>query len=230
MNSRDSEREYGIPSDNPFVGDENARPEIYAYGLRNPWRCSLDRGDPETGHGAGRVFCGDVGQGAFEEVDIIRKGGNYGWKIYEGERCTSRSTATCSSGELRSAQCKHIWTEFHFPLICMQFLRQFFRSTCTHAQLVCQSLEDMCTEAVCFPTSRASTSLETMALGERNLSGWILFELQSFSAHPHSWSVCDHTSWCMRIPFFVVCMCLYIYIHRREWVYITRGEFVCECV
>lgn len=48
--------------------------EIYAYGVRNMWRCSIDRGDPTTGRGRGRMFCGDVGQNKYEEVDLIVKG------------------------------------------------------------------------------------------------------------------------------------------------------------
>ncbi|XP_064600719.1 HHIP-like protein 2 [Liolophura sinensis] len=72
---------------NPFAKDKDARMEIYAYGLRNPWRCSKDLGDPTTGHGKGRIFCGDVGQDAIEEVNIINKGGNYGWRASEGFRC-----------------------------------------------------------------------------------------------------------------------------------------------
>lgn len=71
---------YAIPRDNPFVGRAGARPEIYAYGLRNPWRFSFDRCD-------GRLFLADVGQGAREEVDLIRPGGNYGWRIMEGSLC-----------------------------------------------------------------------------------------------------------------------------------------------
>ncbi|XP_022087639.1 HHIP-like protein 2 isoform X2 [Acanthaster planci] len=78
---------YGIPPDNPFVGEEDARPENYAYGIRNIWRCSIDRGDRETGYGKGRIICGDVGQSQFEEIDIIVKGGNYGWRAREGFVC-----------------------------------------------------------------------------------------------------------------------------------------------
>jgi uncharacterized repeat protein (TIGR03806 family) len=68
-----------IPADNPFVGVAGARGEIWAYGLRNPWRFSFDRN-------LGTLWLGDVGQNAIEEVDIIERGGNYGWRIYEGNR------------------------------------------------------------------------------------------------------------------------------------------------
>ncbi len=69
---------YAIPADNPFVGVPEARPEIYAYGLRNPWRFSFDRGGDHQG------YIADVGQNLWEEIDILRKGGNYGWRILEG--------------------------------------------------------------------------------------------------------------------------------------------------
>lgn len=78
---------YRIPPDNPFIGQQDARPEVYAYGVRNMWRCSVDRGDPITGYGRGRIICGDVGQNRYEEVDIIVKGGNYGWRAKEGFEC-----------------------------------------------------------------------------------------------------------------------------------------------
>ncbi len=87
VDGKDQGLEYAIPEDNPFVGEVGVRPELYAYGLRNPWRCSIDRGERRTRKGKGRIFCGDVGQSNYEEVDIVEKGGNYGWKAFEGHSC-----------------------------------------------------------------------------------------------------------------------------------------------
>ncbi|MFQ6024823.1 MAG: PQQ-dependent sugar dehydrogenase, partial [Acidiferrobacterales bacterium] len=72
---------YSVPRDNPFVGKSDVRPEIWAYGFRNPWRCSFDMG------GNRELFCADVGQNSFEEVDIVEKGKNYGWRVKEGTHC-----------------------------------------------------------------------------------------------------------------------------------------------
>lgn len=68
---------YGIPRDNPFADGKDGRPEIFAYGIRNPWGLAFDRG------GRKELFVADVGQNLYEEVNIITKGGNYGWRVWE---------------------------------------------------------------------------------------------------------------------------------------------------
>ncbi len=77
VDSKSNSLPYGIPADNPWVDVKGTRPEIYAHGLRNPWRISFDKK-------TGRLWCGDVGQELFEEVNVISKGGNYGWSNREG--------------------------------------------------------------------------------------------------------------------------------------------------
>ena len=82
---------YSSPADNPFV-NQGGRDEIYAFGLRNPWRFSFDRL-------TGQQWVGDVGQGAREEVDTpVVKGGNYGWRVYEGMACTGLDPSLCIPG------------------------------------------------------------------------------------------------------------------------------------
>jgi glucose/arabinose dehydrogenase len=85
-------RTYGIPADNPYVGNVSGyREEIYAYGFRNPWRFSFDRA-------TGTLWSCDVGQAQREEIDLVENGRNYGWNIMEGTLCYSPSTGCNQTG------------------------------------------------------------------------------------------------------------------------------------
>ena len=74
-----TKKPYLIPHDNPFIGQKKIRPEIWAFGLRNPWRYSITKN--------GLIIAGDVGQDNWEEITVIAKGENHGWRIYEGSDC-----------------------------------------------------------------------------------------------------------------------------------------------
>jgi len=81
---------YAVPADNPFRDSPGARPEIWAYGLRNPWRFSFDP--------RGRLIAGDVGQDRFEEVDIVERGDNQGWNVREAAHCFQPADGCASAG------------------------------------------------------------------------------------------------------------------------------------
>jgi glucose/arabinose dehydrogenase len=89
-----SDSAYRIPKDNPFVNQPGAKGEIWAYGFRNPYRISFDRT-------SGQLFVGDVGQDTWEEVDIIKKGGNYGWRMMEGNHCYNPETGCENKGVIK---------------------------------------------------------------------------------------------------------------------------------
>ncbi|MBI3469383.1 MAG: PQQ-dependent sugar dehydrogenase [Planctomycetes bacterium] len=75
----EGDRSYSIPPDNPFLRIPGARPELWAYGFRNPWRMCFDQR-------SGRLWVGDIGQDAWELIHLVQRGANYGWSVYEGSR------------------------------------------------------------------------------------------------------------------------------------------------
>jgi uncharacterized repeat protein (TIGR03806 family) len=91
---------YKVPADNPFVGTANTRPEIWASGMRNPFRWSFDR---ETGD----LWVGDVGQNTWEEIDLVEKGGNYGWRTCEGFHRRGSTTNLCETPGLADPVVEH---------------------------------------------------------------------------------------------------------------------------
>ncbi|TLD70359.1 PQQ-dependent sugar dehydrogenase [Phragmitibacter flavus] len=78
VNGKQGSRQYAIPKDNPYAGQVGAREEVFALGIRNPWGMSFDE--------AGNLWVADVGQDIWEEINIVEKGGNYGWSFREGAR------------------------------------------------------------------------------------------------------------------------------------------------
>jgi glucose/arabinose dehydrogenase len=110
----DEGRNYGVPPDNPFVG-KAGDDEIWAYGLRNPWRCAFDSA-------TGDLYVTDVGQDAWEEVNFQRAddpgGANYGWVCFEGPDCTAFGGDDCDCSSLTSIQPIHAYGGAGSPGVC----------------------------------------------------------------------------------------------------------------
>ncbi|WP_458190130.1 PQQ-dependent sugar dehydrogenase [Haladaptatus sp. NG-WS-4] len=110
VDDRDGEKSYAVPDENPLVGT-NGRDELWVWGFRNPWRISFDDDD---------LFVADVGQLRFEEVNLVRKGGNYGWNVREGTHCFDarkprRSPKRCP--DTASGRALHDGTTLTGPII-----------------------------------------------------------------------------------------------------------------
>jgi glucose/arabinose dehydrogenase len=108
VDHRDDGLAYAIPKDNPFVGRPGARGEIWAYGIRNIWRMAFDRA-------TGDLWAGDVGQNIWEEIDIITKGGNYGWNLREGMHKFVDPKTDARGSDRRPDLIEPIW-EYHHDI------------------------------------------------------------------------------------------------------------------
>ncbi|MFD2146851.1 PQQ-dependent sugar dehydrogenase [Mucilaginibacter antarcticus] len=87
----DGDAPYTVPKDNPYVGKDGVKPEIWAAGFRNPYRITIDKTSKQ-------LFVGEVGQDLYEEVDILEKGANYGWRVVEGNHCHNPNTGCSFTG------------------------------------------------------------------------------------------------------------------------------------
>ena len=95
VNTLDSLGTYSVPSGNPFTNSSDSKSEIWAYGLRNPWRFSFDSV-------TGDLWVGDVGQKGYEEINLVTRGGNYGWNVMEGFHCFTDADGSCDQSGLVS--------------------------------------------------------------------------------------------------------------------------------
>jgi glucose/arabinose dehydrogenase len=154
VDRRDGSQPYSSPTDNPFFGSTPGRDEIYAYGLRNPWRFSFDRV-------TGELYTADVGQGAREEIDIITRGGNYGWRVMEGNSCTNNDPALCNPSRFVAPIAEYNHTNGR----CSITGGYVYRGTQTSLPLGAYVYGDFCTGEI-FLLSGSSSSL----LMDTNLS------------------------------------------------------------
>ena len=150
-------RLYGIPSDNPFLNEAGARPEIYVTGLRNPWRISFDR----TTHD---LWIGDVGQDAFEEIDVVRAGSgggqNFGWNRMEGFHCFPSGEACSIDGLAAPA------TEYAHPLGCSVTGGVVYRGTAFPALVGAYVFSDYCSGTIWAIDAAANETRDPTVVGE----------------------------------------------------------------
>lgn len=157
---------YLIPSGNPYTGAGTARcdtgsttagtlcQEIWTYGMRNPWRWSFDRG------GTNQLYLADVGQGAIEELDIITPGGNYGWRVYEGDTCTNLDPQLCAGGATPITQVPPFFTYTHASGRCSVTGGYVYRGTQGSLPFGAYTFADYCTGEIWYWFNNAQTLIQ----------------------------------------------------------------------
>jgi glucose/arabinose dehydrogenase len=151
----DGREPYGIPTDNPFLRSADTRPEIWTLGMRNPWRFSVDRV-------TGDVFIGDVGQGDWEELDIVpagTAGQNFGWNSTEGPDCYG--ARTCDTGGLTPP----VWSVSHGEGDCSIVGGYVYRGTAQPGLVGAYLFGDYCTGVV-----RILSAVQAVASGTAAVS------------------------------------------------------------
>lgn len=152
--------QYLIPPGNPYSGAGSSKcesgsttagtlcQEIWAYGMRNPWRWSFDRG------GTHQLYVADVGQGAIEELDTITAGGNYGWRVYEGTQCTGNDPDLCTGGATPITQLPPFFQYSHTAGRCSVTGGYIYRGTQNSLPAGAYTFADYCTgEIWLWPSS-----------------------------------------------------------------------------
>jgi uncharacterized repeat protein (TIGR03806 family) len=190
VNKTSAGKLYAIPTDNPFIGNNNIREEIWAWGLRNPWRFSFDS---ETNE----LWAGDVGQKAWEEINLITRGGNYGWGDMEGDSCyvtrpncstankikpfhkISQTTGACSviGGYVyRGKKYPTAFGKYFFTDYCEHTMRSFTRNVNDSINL--EAHGSISASIVSFAQDNLG---ELYAIGQASGTGTQIFSLQASS-------------------------------------------------
>lgn len=194
---------YAIPADNPFVGQANTRAEIWAYGLRNPWRFSVDKT-------TGELWLGDVGQSAWEEINLITRGGNYGWGDMEGDSCYSGRPNCSTVGKIKplyaisqnTGACSviggYVYRGTAFPAAQGKY---FFSDYCVNSirsitlgpnnQVTLASHGNVSANPVAFAQDNNG---ELYVLGQSNTAGQQIFKLQASGGSPRPGTMANQLS------------------------------------
>ena len=171
---------YRIPKDNPFVGMENAREEIWAYGMRNPWRMSFDQK-------TGELWVGDVGWELWEMIYRVKRGGNYGWSVVEGRQPVNQNaqrgptpillpTAEHPHSEARSITGGFVYRGTRLPGLAGQYL---------YGDYVSGKMWSLPADAspLTSPTEIANTSLQIIAFGETHDGDLLILDYVNGTIH-----------------------------------------------